>query len=289
MRKLLAALSVVSMIAGCDGSSLNLPKASTSNITSMGSAIVTVSGSARETQAQIADVNTLEVSLTSVQQPITNIITKAQIASGTASASFPAIPAGLATFAVHAFDINHADIGRATASAMINGGQTSNVAIALKLDPTFVAPASGSANAQITIINGDQIASPSASGSYDPLADTITRFDINAFTSNHPTDPNMVRATVTLFARNSSGLQVKWTSGNVRLEYTVFQSSYSNTTFTGDPIVASGSLWFSTWQDARTIDLPRAAGKYGITNIKATLPGGGIVVQNSLPGINLFN
>lgn len=109
-------------------------------------------GSGYGTQATVADIASLKVTLSGSK--IATPIVKS-VAKDAASVEFPGLPIGNVAIKIQAFDAANAEIGVVNQDAIaIQGGQTTKVALKMKLVPTVT---SGDLSVSLAIEDGDVI------------------------------------------------------------------------------------------------------------------------------------
>lgn len=112
-----------------------------------------LSDEAYRTQATVADVSSLKVTITPAAG---STITKT-VAKGV-DAMIDSIPVGKSSVTIDALDASGNKIGSATQGNIdIVGGQVTTVKLTIKLNPTVVAPTNGSLGLQIVIQDGDVV------------------------------------------------------------------------------------------------------------------------------------
>lgn len=278
MKRLLAVLCGIALIAGCDSKLLgSLPNAQMAPGT--GRAVVSIAKESQSTQATFSDINRIDFSLSSAGLSIPEIrtISRSNLSGGAVNATFEAIPVGTATIKVTAYDNTSVNIGQATASVLIEEGRTSNVAIPLKLVPTYVSTdAKGTASAQITVIDGDVIEVATASQSpYDPKIDQIVRMVVFASTKPSTSNPDTeVLIALSIRGYDNAGSSVYWESGDVKVDYAIFTNGTDRYNPVKGQQVASGKTNFTSWTTERLASVSKQTGQYGVVGVLVQLPNG---------------
>ena len=115
----------------------------------------------RRLLATLADVEKVVVEVSASGLSFSQTIEKADINSGTTSATFTGIPEGAATVTMKAYNASNQLIGQASKATSVTAGNTTTVEIQLQLDPTYTQPPTGggssntgSITANGTIIDG---------------------------------------------------------------------------------------------------------------------------------------
>lgn len=280
MRKGLAVLGVVSgLLAACDSSTLGTLTQSNSAIRVTGNAKVIINNTGTYTsQATFSDVNRLEISLTSggLTTPVLKTLDRSQLTSANPSVTFEQIPVGTASFRVTAFDNTSASIGSATASTQILEAQTSNVAVTVKLAPTYVTDnAQGSATAQVSIVDGDVVKiAPQVGGTYDARIDNIVRSYPSVLAGTGLTSPDLIAVSFKPYGFDSSDNMITWNSGTVIVDYTLYEASVSGTK---GAVITSGQTTFTSSSMQRTIEVAKTnttGYRYGVMDCIARFPNG---------------